>query len=122
MPVATDLEVNKSYVLKNLNFETNSSIILPSSFAELDATVSFLKKNDSLKIELRGHTDNTGDEKSNQKLSEERAKAVADYFISKGIAAKKITYKGYGSSMPYTSNEPPEGQAKNRRVEFIISN
>jgi len=122
IPVVKELEVNKTYVLKNLNFETKSSVILPSSFAELDATVSFFKKNDSLKIELRGHTDNTGDEKSNQQLSEERAKAVADYFISKGIEAKRISYKGYGSSKPVAPNDTEEGKAKNRRVEFLISN
>ncbi|MEW6468689.1 MAG: OmpA family protein [Bacteroidota bacterium] len=122
-PVVTEtLEVNKSYILKNLNFETGSAVIQASSFEELDKVVAYFLKNDSLKIEIRGHTDNTGDEKSNQKLSEERARAVADYLVSKGMAANRIKYKGYGSAMPYASNETEEGKAQNRRVEFIISN
>ena len=113
-------ELGESIILKNLVFETNKSEILPPSFEELNKVVDYLIKNNKNKIELSGHTDNLGQEESNQKLSEARAKAVAEYLISNGINKDRIVYKGYGSTAPIATNETEEGKQQNRRVEFVI--
>jgi len=73
-----------------------------------------------LVVELSGHTDNTGSEVLNNRLSQKRAEAVVEYLIDKGIDKKKLTAKGYGSSMPTSSNETLEGRQDNRRTEFEI--
>lgn len=106
--------------LKNVFFNTGKSDLLPASFAELDIQVDFLNSNPELKIEVSGHTDNVGTEASNQLLSQNRAKAVADYLIQKGIASTRISYKGYGSTKPITTNDTEDGRAKNRRVELKV--
>ena len=75
----------------------------------------------TLKIEIGGHTDNSGLEKDNEDLSKSRAKSVNDYIVSKGIAAERLTYKGYAASKPIADNKTAEGKAKNRRTEFIVT-
>jgi len=110
----------KPIVLNNVLFESNKALLLKSSYTELDKLVEQLRKNQAIKIEIRGHTDNEGNEQQNQALSEKRAKAVADYIISKNIQSGRIFYKGYGSRMPVASNDTAEGKKKNRRVEFVI--
>jgi len=107
----------KPIVLNNIFFETGKAVLQKESFPELDKLVSLLSKSQMM-IEVRGHTDNKGDEKKNQLLSEERAKAVVDYLISKKINKNRLFYKGFGSSKPLTSNNTEEGRQKNRRVEF----
>jgi outer membrane protein OmpA-like peptidoglycan-associated protein len=71
-------------------------------------------------IEIGGHTDNVGDKKSNQILSENRAKAVYDYLIANEIAKERLTFKGFGDSMPIDDNNTEAGKANNRRTEFMI--
>ena len=73
-----------------------------------------------MKIEISGHTDKTGSEVINAKLSTDRARAVVEYLIQKGIDKSRLTYQGLGSTMPIADNATPEGRAKNRRVEFKI--
>ena len=73
-----------------------------------------------MRIELGGHTDNVGSEASNQKLSEQRAKAVYDYLVQHGVPAERLTYKGYGQSQPVADNSTPEGRRQNRRTVFTI--
>jgi outer membrane protein OmpA-like peptidoglycan-associated protein len=73
-----------------------------------------------LRIEIHGHTDNIGDEASNQQLSEARAKAVYDYLIQKGIIASRLAYKGFGKTQPIASNDTPEGRQTNRRTAFVV--
>jgi outer membrane protein OmpA-like peptidoglycan-associated protein/tetratricopeptide (TPR) repeat protein len=108
--------------LKNIFFDVNKSELKPESKNELDKLVSFLTKNANLKIELGGHTDNTGDKKANQILSENRAKAVADYLINTGkISAARLSFKGYGDTRPKVANDTPENKAKNRRTEFKVT-
>jgi outer membrane protein OmpA-like peptidoglycan-associated protein len=80
-----------------------------------------MEKNPGLKIEIGGHTDNTGGDEKNRLLSENRAKNVYDYLIAKGVAEDRLTYKGYGSTKPVAPNTTPEGKAKNRRTEFIVT-
>jgi len=108
----------KPIVLNNIFFETGKSVLQKESFTELDKLVFTLKKSQMV-IEVRGHTDNEGDAKKNQLLSEERAKAVVDYLVSKKINKNRLFYKGFGSSNPIASNATKEGCQKNRRVEFI---
>jgi outer membrane protein OmpA-like peptidoglycan-associated protein len=105
----------------NLNFETNKSKILESSFPSLNDLATYLNSNTNLKLALEGHTDNVGSETSNQTLSENRAKSVKDYLVSKGVAESRITHKGFGESKPIADNLTEEGKKQNRRVEFIIS-
>jgi len=112
--------ITKPSIHENVLFESNKSILLEESKIVLNKLITEMQKNKNMKIEIIGHTDNTGDEKQNQKLSENRAKAVVDYLISKNIDKSRLSYKGLGSSKPIASNNTEEGKKKNRRVEFII--
>lgn len=108
-------------ILKNIFFETAKYDLKSQSKAELNKLVAFLRKNENLKIEISGHTDNTGSTSSNLLLSQNRAKAVRSYLINTGnISADRLTSKGFGSSQPIADNETEEGKAKNRRTEFQI--
>lgn len=109
----------KPIILRNVLFETNKSVLKSESFKELDKLVLQLQKS-PMAIEIRGHTDNVGDVAKNQLLSEERAKAVVNYLISKNINRNRLSYKGFGSSKPIADNNTEEGRMKNRRVEFVI--
>lgn len=114
------IKLNSSFILKNIQFETNSIKLKPISIIELDKLVQILTENSTLKIEISGHTDNVGKAIDNVKLSTNRAKAVADYLIEKGIAAKRLSYKGFGSTQPIADNKTEAGKALNRRTEFKI--
>jgi outer membrane protein OmpA-like peptidoglycan-associated protein len=108
--------------LKNVFFDVNKWDLKPESMAELDKLVQFLTKNRDLKIELGGHTDNSGDRKFNMLLSANRAKAVYDYLMTKGkIEADRLSYRGYGDTRPKVANDTPENKAKNRRTEFRVT-
>ncbi|HET6227977.1 MAG TPA: OmpA family protein [Bacteroidia bacterium] len=107
--------------LKNVFFETAKFDLKPESKVELDKLVSFLTLNKTLKIELDGHTDNVGDKKANQLLSQNRAKAVYDYLIAHGIDVKRLTYRGFGDTRPKLKNDTDENRAMNRRTEFRIT-
>jgi outer membrane protein OmpA-like peptidoglycan-associated protein len=74
----------------------------------------------NVSVEISGHTDNTGSQVMNQKISEQRAKAVSDYVISQGINKDRIVSKGYNSKKPKASNATAKGRAENRRVEFLL--
>lgn len=108
-------------VLKNVLFQTNEAILLPSSNSELNVIVKYLKKNPLAHIEIFGHTDNAGNETANKKLSIDRAMAVADYLILNGIDKTRVKYNGYGSLKPVATNTTEEGKQQNRRVEFVIN-
>jgi outer membrane protein OmpA-like peptidoglycan-associated protein len=108
------------FVLHHIQFESDKSVLLQQSFPELDKLVEYLKRNPSSKLDISGHTDDSGNEAHNKELSEARAKAVATYLIQHGIDKTLIRYAGYGSSKPLTTNVTEEGRQKNRRVEFMI--
>jgi outer membrane protein OmpA-like peptidoglycan-associated protein len=107
-------------ILNNIFFETSKWDLKNQSANEMQRLVGFLNSNPKMRIEIAGHTDNVGNADGNQKLSENRAKAVVDYLLSKGVDATRLTYKGYGETQPVTSNETNEGRALNRRTEFRI--
>ncbi len=113
-------------VLPQVYFETAKSEIKPESYSILDEAAGTIKKvfegSATIKIEVRGHTDNRGSDAYNMKLSQERANAVKDYFVSKhGIAADRLLTKGYGESKPIASNSNEAGRSRNRRVELVVS-
>jgi outer membrane protein OmpA-like peptidoglycan-associated protein len=118
--VMSKVEVGAKVVLKNIYFETGKAVLKSESFGELDKVLKFLQENTDLKIEISGHTDNVGSLKINTVLSESRAKAVVDYFVSKGTAIEQLVYKGYGPSQPIAPNTTKAGKQLNRRVEFKI--
>lgn len=114
------LVINKQLVLENVLFETGESVIQPSSFAELNNLAGFLSQNQQYSIEISGHTDAVGSDKENLVLSEERAQAVGLFLQHKGIAANRITTKGYGAAKAVADNETEEGRKQNRRTEIKI--
>lgn len=114
------IEFGKSVVLKNIFFETASFELKPQSTAELEKLVDFMTKNPRIHIEIGGHTDNIGNRADNQTLSENRAKAVYSYLVSKGVDAERSTYKGFADTVPVDTNDTPEGRANNRRTEFTV--
>ena len=97
-------------------FDLNSAQIRSEAYPMLDEAVSVLKQNSAIGVEIQGHTCSRGTDAYNQKLSERRAKAVMEYFVSHGIAADRLTTEGYGESRPAYSNDTEESRTKNRRV------
>ena len=101
-------------------FDFDSTEIKPEAHPILNEASDILKKNPEINVKIDGHTDNIGTSTYNVKLSERRAKAVMEYFVSKSVSAKRLTIKGFGLTMPVASNDTKEGRAKNRRVELTI--
>jgi len=114
------LAIKKSIVFKNVLFEINSFQLKDTNNVELNELAQLLLENPNLRIEIIGHTDNTGDEEKNIILSTKRAKSIVSYLIEKGIAINRLTYKGLGSSTPIADNQTEAGKAANRRTEFVI--
>lgn len=115
------IAVNSSLELKNILFETNSFALQSTSYTELDKVVQLMKDNPSLKVQIAGHTDNVGNPAANLQLSNNRAKSVVAYIASKGIAAQRLTYKGFGETKPVADNSSEAGKAKNRRTELVVT-
>ena len=114
------IEVGQSIKLNHIYFETSKFDLLAESYYELDKVVKLLRENPTMKIEIDGHTDNVGNAEKNQVLSSNRATAVMNYIISKGVSADRISAKGYGITKPIVGNDTPENRQLNRRVEFTI--
>jgi outer membrane protein OmpA-like peptidoglycan-associated protein len=113
------IEKGKAIVLNNVYFEQSSFIMQKESYPELDKVVSMLKSNPQTKIEIGGHTDNVGDNRLNLALSENRAKVILNYLVSKGIDEDRLLYKGYGGTKPVAPNDSEDNKKKNRRVEIV---
>jgi len=114
------VRVGKKVVLNNILFETGKSILTKSSFTELDRLLQILEENPLMRIEISGHTDNTGSLSLNLKLSEDRARAVVEYLVQKGVDSSRLEFKGFGPNQPVADNSTSAGRAMNRRVEFKI--
>ena len=107
------------YIALNILFETGKSTIQQESLPVVDQMFELMKSDATLKISIEGHTDNVGDAVSNKKLSNDRAKAVMDALIAKGIDKIRMTFVAWGQEKPVADNRSEEGKAKNRRVEII---
>jgi outer membrane protein OmpA-like peptidoglycan-associated protein len=114
------IEKGTKVVINNIFFETGKAILTPQSHLELEKAFDLLRTNPSMVIEVGGHTDNIGDEESNMKLSHDRAKAVREYLVNRGINTDRIQAKGYGELNPIATNDTDDGRKANRRTEFVI--
>lgn len=108
------------FVMRNINFEFDSAVLSESSDPAIDSLANFLNDNSLINIEIAGFTDNSGTEEHNQKLSFDRANAVKEALINKGVDATRMTVVGHGSSSPLKPNDTEENKALNRRVEIRI--
>ncbi len=108
-------------ILKNIFFDFDKATLRKESIPELERVITFLLANPTVKIEVSGHTDNRGSHDYNKQLSKARAKAVVEYFISKGIDRNRLTYRGAAYDEPISTNDTDEGRQQNRRVEFKIT-
>lgn len=115
-----ELEEGESrvYQLKNVQFQTGSDQLTDLSIYELENLVDFLKDNEELRIEIQGHTDDTGDAENNMVLSQARADRVAEFLRNAGISSERYHSVGYGASQPVDTNTTDAGRAKNRRVQI----
>jgi len=114
------IKIGESIVLRNIFFDYNAFSIRSESEAELARLTQLIVENPQIKVEISGHTDNVGGDEYNQKLSENRAKAVVEYLAGKGISRDRLIYTGYGKQQPIATNDSPEGRQENRRTEFKI--
>ena len=115
-----NIAIGSKITLRNVFFDIGKSSLRAESNGELDRLVKLLKDVPNLKIEISGHTDNTGSANLNETLSQQRAESVVTYLKNKGITPNRLTAKGYGSSKPVSSNSTEDGKQQNRRTEFEI--
>ena len=114
------IEIGQSVRLTNIFFDTGKAILRDESAPELDRLVTVMNENPKLGVELGGHTDNVGSNELNAKLSQDRADAVREYLIGKGIEPDRLASKGFGETKPVAPNDTDDGRQRNRRVEFLI--
>lgn len=114
------IAVGKAYKLNNINFATNSTEMGREAKLVIDEFAIFLTENPKMKVAINGHTDDIGNDADNMTLSDNRAKAVYDYLISRGVDAGRLSYKGFGETKPLSPNTSEANRAKNRRTEFVI--
>src|SRR5690606_16218817 len=119
--VYRDVEVTSTGIVihQTVYFEFNRAVIRPQSFPLLDTVAQVMRDFPDITVEVQGHTDDRGRDEYNLRLSGERAEAVRQYLIQAGIAAERMTSRGYGESRPIDSNRTAAGRARNRRVEFV---
>jgi len=125
IPVIKDIKLmpvqqNATVVLNNLFFDLNKYELKQNSTTELEEVVNFLNQNPTIRIEIGGHTDNSGTEPYNLQLSEKRANSVAEYLLEHQIEKQRIITKGYGSKNPISPNDSDENRQLNRRIEFKV--
>ena len=111
----------KAISLSGIYFHTDSAEIKSESVAVLNATADTLMANPGVGVEIAGHTDSQGETDYNQGLSQQRADAVRNYLVSRGVDNSRLSASGYGESQPVADNGTSEGRAKNRRVELRIT-
>ncbi len=115
-----NVAVGSKIILKNIFFDFDKATLRPESTNELERLTKLLQDVPTLKIEIGGHTDSKGADDYNKKLSDNRAKAVVDYLVTKGISSSRLTSMGYGEEQPIATNDTDEGRQLNRRTEFKI--
>ncbi len=116
--VVTDTNIT---IAEKVQFATGSAEILQVSYGLLDDIAKVFTDHPNLQlVEIQGHTDSTGVAAANRKLSQDRAESVMHYLVGRGVAAYRMTAKGFGSDKPIGDNATDDGRDKNRRVEFSI--
>jgi OmpA-OmpF porin, OOP family len=129
LSIVDNIEVEATAVQRNINtfltgktieFKSGSAEILPAGKAILDTIAMFLNEAPDATIEVAGHTDNQGNEKSNMALSRSRASATKAYLAIKGVQDARMRAVGYGQAQPVTTNFTPEGRQRNRRIQFTL--
>jgi outer membrane protein OmpA-like peptidoglycan-associated protein len=118
--VVAEATAGKSFVIDNIFYNTNSAELKNESKIIIESFAAYLKQNPKVKIEIQGHTDNVGNPKDNDALSNNRAYSVKALLEEFKVDGKRITAKGFGSSKPVADNKTEEGRAMNRRTEFMI--
>ena len=120
-PARVVLTPSSIQIADKVQFEFNSAELKPVSFPLLDEVAAVMKDNAQIEqLQIEGHTDTTGKLSRNRELSQQRAESVLKYLTKAGIAKKRLLAKGFGPDQPVSSNDTPEGQEANRRVEFNI--
>lgn len=114
------IEVGATVRLQNIYFDFDKTTLKDVSFIELNKVVEFLKQNETVEIEISGHTDNRGSDEYNVNLSQGRSQAVVDYIIGQGIDEFRLVARGYGETKAIDTNDTDAGRANNRRVEFTV--
>jgi OOP family OmpA-OmpF porin len=117
-PKGATVDQRGCWVLTGVTFDTSKWEIKPKYYPRLNSVVTILQDNPDLRLEIEGHTDNRGSAEYNQRLSENRAKAVMDYLVARGIASNRLSARGYAFERPAASNATAAGRAQNRRVEL----
>ncbi|MCC6877283.1 MAG: OmpA family protein [Sandaracinaceae bacterium] len=112
--------IRERLVLQGIQFAYDSADILPESENNLNVGMQALRDNPQVRVEIGGHTDNQGSRSYNMDLSRRRAEAVRDWLVTHGIDSSRMRVRGYGPTRPAASNDTPEGQAQNRRIEFTV--
>ncbi|HTO79949.1 MAG TPA: OmpA family protein [Methylocystis sp.] len=127
LPAAGPLELpacqaalNATQTVSKAPFASGSAEITRAAAGSLDALTSILRRCPDARVEIAGHTDNVGDEASNQALSQQRAEAIRRYLMLKGVPAARLSAVGYGSKQPIAQNDDEAGRADNRRIEFLL--
>ncbi len=110
---------SKGFITLYINFDTNKWDVKADAQPTLAEVAKMLKANPALQISVEGHTDNVGSASANKTLSENRARSVMSALVNQGIAAARLTAKGFGQESPIADNRGDEGRAKNRRVELV---
>ncbi|GAB3337226.1 hypothetical protein GCM10027299_48100 [Larkinella ripae] len=118
--VFRDLKVNDKIRLDNVYFDQSSYVLRKESYPQLDQLLNTLTRYPKLVIEIAGHTDNVGDRRLNQSLSENRARVITNYLIQRGITENRLQFEGYGDTRPAAPNDNEANKKKNRRVEFTV--
>ena len=118
--LASSYNVNERKGLLQKYFETGKADLQEKSRTELNKLIEQLKIQATLRIEIAGHTDDVGDAKQNQILSQKRAQSVVDYLIGSGIARERIKAVGFGEAKPMMPNDSDENRQLNRRIEWRI--
>lgn len=119
LPAAQPQPAMPPLQLKRANFDFDKAVVRADDMAALDESAATLKQRSDLKVEVAGHADSVGSEAYNMRLSLRRAEAVRDYLVGKGIAADRLSVKGYGESQPVADNATEAGRFENRRVELL---
>jgi len=120
--IAKEVIEKINFAAKNVFFSTGSYKLLAKSNKSLNAVADLMKSDESLMIDIDGHTDSQGSDEKNQVLSDNRAAAVKNYLVSKGIAESRLKSTGYGETKPVADNKTAAGRAKNRRTEMTVRN